>query len=143
MSGRTLVKAVRIALVSASAWSALLVVAALTVPVYSGETSSADSTGEVSSSPTTATLVEVNGAWGLVVASIPLLACAVVGALLLRPGGRTRQVIAAVVVGLLGILTVVSLLTVGVFVAPATAGLGVAVLLALASPTERHGMGAA
>ena len=123
----------RIALVGATLWSAALVVAALTLPAYSGATAGADSTGAVIESSTTATLVDVNGWWGLVIASIPLGACVVVGALLLGPGGRTAQALAAVVVALLGGLTVLSLLSIGLFLVPAVAGLGVAVLVALAS----------
>lgn len=118
----------RIALAGATLWSLALVVAALTVPVYSGETGGTDSTGAVSTTSSSTTLVGENGWWGVVVAGIPLAACLVVGALLLGPGGRGAQVAALVVVALLGVLTVLSLLSVGVFVAPAVAGLGVAVL---------------
>jgi hypothetical protein len=124
-------KTVRIALVGAALWSAALVVAALTLPAYSGATAGADSTGAVTNGSTTATLVEVNGWWGLVVASIPLGATVVVGTLLLGPGGRAAQVAAAVVVALLGALTVLSLLSIGLFLVPAVAGLGLAVLVAL------------
>ena len=126
-------KTVRIALVGATLWSAALVVAALTLPAYSGATAGADSTGAVIERSTTATLVDVNGWWGLVIASIPLGACVVVGALLLGPGGRVAQALAAVVVALLGGLTVLSLLSIGLFLVPAVAGLGVAVMVALAS----------
>ncbi len=126
-------KTVRIALVGATVWSVALVVAALTLPAYSGDSAGTDSTGTVTNSSTTATLVDVNGWWGLVLASIPLGACVVVGALLLGPGGRPAQVVAAVVVALLGVLTVLSLLSIGLFLMPAVAGLGVAVMVALAS----------
>ena len=126
-------KTVRIALVGATLWSAALVVAALTLPAYSGATAGADSTGAVIERSTTATLVDVNGWWGLVIASIPLGACVVVGALLLGPGGRVAQALAAVVVALLGGLTVLSLLSIGLFLVPAVAGLGVAVMVAIAS----------
>ena len=130
-------KTARIALVGATVWSAALVAAALTLPAYSGGTASTDSTGTVTTSSTTATLVEVNGWWGLVIAGVPLGACVVVGTLLLGPGGRAAQVAAAVVVALLGALTVLSLLSIGLFLVPAVAGLGVAVLAALsARPTE-------
>jgi hypothetical protein len=124
-------KTVRIALVGAAQWSAALGVAALTLPPNSGATAGADSTGAVTNGSTTATLVEVNGWWGLVVASIPLGATVVVGTLLLGPGGRAAQVAAAVVVALLGALTVLSLLSIGLFLVPAVAGLGLAVLVAL------------
>ncbi|MEO6411592.1 MAG: hypothetical protein ABIO48_03315 [Pedococcus sp.] len=130
-------KTMRIALVGATLWGVALVVAALTLPAYSGDTAGTDSTGAVTSSSTSATLVEVNGWWGLVLASIPLGACVVVGALLLGPGGRPAQALAAVVVALLGGLTVLSLLSIGLFLMPAVAGLGVAVMVALgSSPRE-------
>jgi hypothetical protein len=130
------VKTVRIALGAAALWSVGLVVAALIVPVYSGESERTDSTGSASSTATSATLVEVNGWWGLVLASIPLVACLVVGALLLGGRGRPATIAALVVVGLLGVLTVLSLLSVGLFLAPAVAALGVAVLVAPGAPAE-------
>lgn len=133
----TVVTTVRIALISATVWSAALVVAALTLPAYSGGTASTDSTGVLTTSSSTATLVEANGWWGLVIASVPLGACALVGTLLLGPGGRAAKVAAAVVVALLGGLTVLSLLSIGLFLVPAVACLGVAVLAAFSTrPTE-------
>lgn len=122
---------VRLALAGAATWSAALVVAALTLPAYSGETAGTDSTGAATGSSTTATLVEVNGWWGLVIASLPLVACLVVAVLLLGAGGRAAQVAALVVVALLGALTVLSLLSIGLFLVPAVALLGLAVLVAL------------
>ena len=139
-------KTVRFALAGAILWSIVLVVGALTVPLYSGSSAnsvgsaSADSTGGVVIDPatsTTATLVAVNGWWGLVIAGIPLAACVVVGALLLGPAGRAAQVAAAVVVALLGILTVLSLLSIGLFLVPAVVGLGLAVLVSLPAQPVR------
>lgn len=130
------VTTVRIALGAAALWSLALVVAAVTVPLYSGDTVTADSSGASSSTDTTATLVEVNGWWGLVVASLPLAASVVVAVLLLGVRRRPAVIVALVLVVLLGIVTVLSLLTIGAFIAPVTAGLGLAVLVALAGPTE-------
>ena len=143
-------KTVRVALAGATLWSIALVVGALTVPLYSGSSASsvgsasADSTGGVvvgpvttTSTTATATLVEVNGWWGLVIAGIPLAACVVVGALLLGPAGHAAQVAAAVVVALLGILTVLSLLSIGLFLVPAVGGLGLAVLVSLTAQPVR------
>jgi hypothetical protein len=131
------VKTVRFALLGATLWSIALVVGALTLPAYSGDMAATDTTGADASSSTTATLVAVNGWWGLVIAGIPLAACVLVGALLLGPAGRAAQVAAAVVVALLGALTVLSLLSIGLFLVPAVAGLGLAVLVALtASPAK-------
>ena len=130
-------KTVRFALAGAMLWSVALVVGALTLPAYSGDSAVTDSTGAVTSSSTTATLVAVNGWWGLVIAGIPLAACVVVGALLLGPAGRAAQVASAVVVALLGALAVLSLLSIGLFLVPVVAGLGLAVLVALSvSPGE-------
>ena len=50
----------RIALAGATLWSLALVVAALTVPVYSGEAGGTDSTGAVRTTSTSATLVGEN-----------------------------------------------------------------------------------
>ena len=139
-------RTVRFALAGAILWSIALVVGALTVPLYSGSSAGsvgsagADSTGGVVIDPvtsTTATLVAVNGWWGLVIAGIPLVACVVVGTLLLRAGGRAAQVAAAVVVGLLGVLTVLSLLSIGLFLVPAVGGLGLAVLVSLTAQPVR------
>ena len=120
----------RIALAGATLWSLALVVAALTVPVYSGETTSSDSTGATIATSTSATLVEVNGWWGLVVACLPLLACLVVGALLLGPGGGAARGAAVVVVALLGVVTVLGLLSIGIFILPVTLALALAVAVA-------------
>ena len=127
----------RAALLGATLWSLALLVGALTVPLYSSDTADVDSTGPVSTTSSTATLVEVNGGWGLVVAGIPTVACLVVGALLLGPGGRVTTIVAAVVVAALGVLTVLSLLSIGLFLAPVTAALGLAVLVSLSSPPPR------
>ena len=128
-------KTARIALAGATLWSLALVVAALTVPVYSGESESTDSTGATVTTSTSATLVGENGWWGLVVASVPLVACLVVAALLLGPGGRTARVAAVVVVVLLGIGTLLGMLSIGIFVLPVTVALAVAVASA---PADRR-----
>lgn len=127
-------RTVRIALAAAALWAAGLVVAALALPAYTGSSSTEDASGEVHTTSTTATFVEANGTWGLVVASVPLAACLVVAVLLLGPGGRATRVAAVVVVALLGALTVLGLLSIGVFIAPVTAALGLAVIVALSAP---------
>jgi hypothetical protein len=133
------VRTVRIALVGATVWSLGLVVAALTVPLYSGESESTDATGATTITATSATLVSQNGWWGLVVAGVPLAACLVVGAMLLGSRRHWAQVAALVVVALLAVGTVLSLLSIGPFVAPATAALAVAVLTTLGAPAQRPG----
>jgi hypothetical protein len=121
------VKTTRIALAGATLWSLALAVAALTVPVYSGETTTSDSTGATTTTATSATLVAENGWWGLAVAGLPLVACLVVGALLLRTGGPAARAVAVAVVALLGVGTLLGLLSIGVFVLPVTVALAVAV----------------
>ena len=127
-------RTVRIALAAAALWAGGLVVAALALPAYTGSSSTEDASGEVHTTSTTATFVEANGTWGLVVASVPLAACLVVAVPLLGPGGRATRVAAVVVVALLGALTVLGLLSIGVFIAPVTAALGLAVIVALSAP---------
>ena len=130
-------RTVRIALATAALWATGLVVAALALPAYTGSSSTVDASGEEHTTSTTATFVEANGTWGLVVASLPLAACLVVAVLLLGPGGQATRVAAVVVVALLGALTVLGLLSIGVFIAPVTAALGLAVIVALsAHPRE-------
>ena len=125
-------KTARIALAGATLWSLALLVAALTVPVYSGESESTDSTGATVTTSASATLVGENGWWGLVVAGVPLVACLVVAALLLGPGGRNARITAVVVVVLLGIGTLLGMLSIGIFVLPVTVALAVAVASASA-----------
>jgi hypothetical protein len=125
------VTTVRIALAAAALWAAGLVVAALTLPAYTASSSTAQAGGEVHTTSSTATFAEANGTWGLVVASLPLASCLVVAVLLLGPGGRATQLAAAALVALLGALTVLSLLSIGIFIAPVTVGLAVAVISAL------------
>ena len=130
-------RTVRVALVGATLWSAALPVAALTLPAYSGSSGGTDSTGTVATSSATATFVEVNGTWGLVVVSLPLAACLVVAALLLGTRDRAGHLVAAAVVALLGVLTVLSLLSIGLLLVPVVGCLGTAVLATLtARPTE-------
>jgi hypothetical protein len=127
------VRTVRIALGAAVAWSVALVVAALTVPVYSGDSITTESSGVSTSTTTATTLVAENGWWGLVVAGIPLACSVVVAVLLLGVRRRPAEIAALVIVGLLGVGTVLALLSVGLFVAPVTAALGLAVLVSLST----------
>jgi len=99
----------RVALTSAAAWSTVLVVAALTF-----------------GSPT---LVQENGPRVLVPVGLPLVASVVVSGALWRRRRRARPgpgPLACVVTGLVGLLVLAGLLSIGLFVAP------VMVLLVLA-----------
>ena len=132
-------RTVRIALGAATGWGIALVVAALTVPVYAGDGVTTDSSGLSTSASTSTTLVAENGWWGLVVAGIPLGCSVVVAVLLLGVRRRPAEIAALVIVGLLGVGTVLGLLSVGLFIAPATAALAVAVLGTLSAPAQHRG----
>lgn len=111
----------------ALAWSALLVPAALFVPVYSSQTT--DSRGETVERART--LVEVNGWTALLpIGAVVLLAAA--GALALRLAGRSsaaprRGALAAAVVLLA--FGIVGAASIGLFVLPAGVALAAAVCL--------------
>lgn len=111
-------------LLVAGVYALVLAVAAFWVPLYSGEGSDG--------STATATLVDVNGTWGVIVAIIPLGCTALVAALLhLAVGHRAALVAAWVAIGLFGAFTLLGLLTIGAFLLPV-----VALLLLAASFTS-------
>ena len=110
------------ALVLAGVWSIGLLVLALVAPAYSGESGSAtmaaDGTVTTSTTSSTATLVQVNGAWVLLLLAIPLVITGLV-ALLLRFRGRAAALVGAwVLTGLLGALCVVGLMSSGMCIVP-------------------------
>jgi hypothetical protein len=113
-----------IALACAAVWAIGLWIAGFVVPVYeSAVTSSSGTTASADE-----TLVGANG-WGVaVVLALPLLATlGVAGALLLPSRARPWAAAAAwTITGLLAALTLVSMLTIGIFVLPVTAALVVA-----------------
>lgn len=125
--------ATRVALGAATLWSIGLVVAALTAPVYSGEAGSTDPTGALTTTRTSATLVEVNGWSGVVVATLPLAAALAVAALLLLRGrlgaGAEPWLVAAAwaLSATCAALGVLALTSIGALVLPVAAGLGLAV----------------
>ena len=98
-------------LVVAGLWAVGLPIAASLLPAYS--TGSGASSGRQ-------TLLQVNGEWVVVVLCLPLLAVGVV-TLALRQRRRGRSGagrVAWVVTGVLGVASLVAILSVGVFVAP-------------------------
>ena len=130
----------KIALIAAAAWSVLLLVAAFTFPAYGTASSSGsvDANGNLTSSEEitgTATLVGVNGLYAALLVSIPLAVTAVV-ALLLRIGVRPARVVAWVLVGLLGVFTVLGLMSIGLFILPVT----VALVVACASASKHRAL---
>ena len=116
-----------VALVVAGLWGLGLLVAAVTVPVYSGSTVGAS--GVVESS---ATLVEENGDGILAIVAVPLVVSLGV-ALVLRArshrGQRGPGVLASVLTGLVLVFCLLGMLTIGVFVLPVAIALVVACAL--------------
>jgi len=125
-----------VALVVALTWSLVVVVAALALPVYSGETTSSDG-GTVS---TRATLVEVNGTGVLGVVLAPLLASVLVAAMV---WGRRRWpalgALAWAATVALGLLALAGIMSVGVFLLPVVLALAVAILLSTPGPAPAEG----
>jgi hypothetical protein len=113
----------QVSLAIAAVWGAGLLAAAALVPVYASV--GASSSGAVSHG--SATLVGVNGWRVLLVVGVPLVATAMVGGALWRRGPRKAAgVLAWTIAGLLVVLNVLALASIGVFVIPATACLVVA-----------------
>jgi hypothetical protein len=124
----------RIALAAATLWSLALLVAALTVPVYSESSSTTTSDGSSMEETTSATLVEVNGTAVLVTLAIPLVASLVVAVVLFarqrvaEGRGAWLGVVAWLAVAVCGALALLGLLSIGVFVLPVAVALAVAVI---------------
>jgi hypothetical protein len=136
MSARTASRRRQLAIrlnVGALVWSAGLVVAALVVPAYDSSETSAGVDGVTL---THATLVQVNGARALVVMAIPALVSAVAlwAIRARRAGARWGAPVAWASVTVLAAETVVGILTIGVFILPATVLLVAAVRLATGAP---------
>jgi hypothetical protein len=121
-----------ISLLVAIVYCAVILVAAVTLPVYgwSSQSASAGDTA-VESTSGTATLLEVNGAWALAVVSVPLLVTLIVGALLVRRAGWIGVSVAVVLTVLYGGLCILALLSIGIFLAP------IALVLVVACATAR------
>jgi hypothetical protein len=122
-----LTRATSVALCVAGIWSALLLVAAFAVPVYSGEACLATVEGDGSTGCTqsSGTLVVVNGLAAVSVMGMPLVVTLIVGACL-RVGSRGLRRAAWAVVAVLAVLTLLAMLSVGILLLPVTAALVVA-----------------
>jgi hypothetical protein len=122
-SGRRFGRLEGISLAFALAWGTALVIAALLVPVYQ----SLSVSGSQAVIDGSATLVAVNG-WGvLLAAGAPLAAAVVTGWALWRRTGRPGAgVLAWTVTGLLVCFNFLAVLSIGVFVIPATLALVIA-----------------
>jgi hypothetical protein len=113
----------------AGLWTVLLLIGAATVPVYSGSSTTVTSGGSESTTTTSATALQVNGMWVLVLLAVPAFAVLVAaGLLFIEPRHRWAGWAAWGPVGLVGLLTLLGMLTIGVFLLPVAALLGVAVL---------------
>lgn len=119
--------------VVAIVWSAGLVLAGLLVPAYTSNSRS-DVNGVTL---TRSTLAQENGARAMALVAVPLLACVLVlwAIRARRAGARWGAPVAWAGVGLLAIETLVGLLTIGVFILPATILLASAVRMAPATGT--------
>ncbi len=131
------------ALAVAALWSIALLVGAATLPAYRSTTVSGTGMpgGAVRESTSTATLIEVNGSSVLLVVGIPLAAVTVVSVLLLwrrRHRKSGAGALAWVVVGLLGGVAFLGMLTIGIFLMPAVGLLGLACATAPTAPHRAH-----
>ena len=103
--------------IAAVVWSLGLILAALLLPAYNGQTVS----NAQGLTLTTATLVEVNGFGVLIPVAIPALASIVVAASVRRrrTHGRDRSAtVAWVMIALLAALALLTILSIGIFLAP-------------------------
>lgn len=127
-----------VALAIAGALSALIVGVALIVPVYGSESTmisvNADGTETTTTTTGGATLVSVNGTWGLIAASIPLVVTIVVALLLLPATGRAGLVAGWVITALYLGFCVLAAMSIGIFIAPVGLALFIACLAARRNP---------
>ena len=114
----------------AALWTVLLFVGAVTVPIYSGSSTTMTSSGSERTTTTSATLLQENGTWALVLLTVPAVAVVLTATLLsIEPRHRWAGWAAWGPVGLLGIVTLLGMLTIGIFLLPVDALLGTAVLV--------------
>ena len=121
------------------AWGVALVAGAFVVPVYSGLSVSAGSSGQQVTHSYSSTLVEENGLSALIPVAFPLLLAALVWFALHRRcsrGSRWGGPIAWSLVAVLGLLGVVAMWTIGPFVLPVAVLLGIAASLTPLAPAD-------
>ncbi|MBF4160405.1 hypothetical protein [Nocardioides acrostichi] len=120
----------------AVAWTVLLIVAAARLPVYAGLTSTRSVDGRERTQTTSATLLETHGLVVLAVLAAVSAAVMLTVVLVLLSRHHVWATWAGwVPVGAVGLLSLAGLLTIGVFLLPLIALLGVAVLAAM---LDRH-----
>jgi hypothetical protein len=120
-------------------WGAVLLGGAVTFPLYSGGSTTAQCADCVPSVQTesTATLVEVNGRGVLIVVGIPLAFALVTTGLLWRRligGSRVAYLSAWVLIGLLAIFTFLAMFSIASFIVPSVLLLVGAALLSHRPP---------
>jgi hypothetical protein len=120
------------ALAAAAVYGVALVMAGFLAPVY--ESSGASSSAEATHG--SATLVDVNGPGVVVVLSVPLLVTLAVGYALWHGSRRGAVAFAWALTGILAAFNLLAMLSIGVFVLPATAALVVA--CATTRPRSKH-----
>jgi hypothetical protein len=111
-----------VALATAAVYGLLIVLAGFLAPVY--RSTSASSSGEVTHG--TDTLVGMNGSGVLVVLAVPLLVTVTVGAVLWQRSWRLSLPTAWTLTGLMAVLNVLAMMSVGLFFLPVTVALVVA-----------------
>ena len=112
----------------ASVWSLGLVLAALLVPALDGDTTSAGV-----ATLTEQTLVQNQGVWALALVIVPLIACGVVAAAMVyrrREDARWALPAAWSAIGVLAVVALLAITSVGAFMVPAVALLAMSVRLA-------------
>lgn len=120
------------ALLIAACWSAALVVGAFFVPVY-------QSTGGPSSTAPAGppgTLVGVNGLGAVALVGVPLAVTLAVGCALALRSRRGAMPLAWTLTGLLAAFNLLAIMSVGIFILPATAAL----IVACSSCRSRSGL---
>jgi len=116
------------AMIFALGYAALLMLGGLTLPMYSSESVSSDGMMTIG----TKTLVEVNGSWVEALLAVPLIISLVVAAALSQRPQRWAAALAWTCVCLLAALSLLGLMTIGMFLLPVT----FALTLACAGPTR-------
>ncbi|HWE15248.1 MAG TPA: hypothetical protein VG365_17115 [Solirubrobacteraceae bacterium] len=114
---------------AASVWSVGLFLAALLVPAYGRETSSPDSGVTLSQ----VTLIQSKGVWALVLVTVPVIASVLVAAAMVyrrRDDARWAAPAAWSAIGVLALIALLGITSVGAFMLPAAVLLAIGVRLA-------------
>jgi len=141
MSTRVMMRRRRLALrmtVAASVWSLGLLLGALLLPAFNDQTVSSSSGLTLR----TATFVQVNGAWVLVPVALPVVVSVVVAVAIRQrrlTGPSWADLLGWLVVGVLAVLTLVTILTIGALMIPVVVLLALALRVAPGPRAQRPG----